>query len=426
MNTYALSLSLISTAQMQSTLAFKKLLKNSPSAKMISPKQIKKSAPNQKDELQRSYALPRGRWIRDEILCKDAAGVAHTLGKYGVAIMPGVVSRSQCETDFDAVMRDLEKIVPTFKYADSRTWPNLRRDGHALHTMLFQHLGIAWAQSVVNIRQNPKLSQIFAELWTELDRKRVAEKGPYRPEDMLASSDGIAALLNKSDYPYGWYKDGSDWLHCDRSHRSNVTSVQAFVNFCDTRSADVRRNACFEALLGSHQYRKEFIERFPDIPDVEFNLLQTQAHLDFYIVEKKCEVVFVDAKAGDMVFFTSSIVHQGKPAERQPNSDVFAPAVFRRLVVYISMQPRFYATPKDIEKKRKAFDELRGTRHCAARGVELFSYLPRMYSRQQELAAKPLEEHPILNNVGKRQWALETHQIAAKKKQKTQRHLGVF
>jgi len=191
----------------------------------------------------RSYVLPKGRFIRSEILCKDAKDVADNLRTFGVAILPNVISPNDCDAHFEAVMRDMEKIVPTFKYADPRTWHNLRRHGHALHTMLFQHMGVAWMQSVVNIRQKKEFAEIFAQIWTEFDVKR---KLPYRAQDMLMSADGIAVHLNRSDFTHGFHREGHDWLHADKAPSDNVTSVQSFINFCDTRSADVNRNGCLE------------------------------------------------------------------------------------------------------------------------------------------------------------------------------------
>jgi hypothetical protein len=147
--------------------------------------------------------------------------------------------------------------------------------------------------------------------------------------------------------------------------------------------------------------------------DVGFNLIQNQQQLDFFLVEKKCEMAFINAKKGDLVFWSSATVHQGKGAERQAHSDMFAPAVFKRLAVYISMQPLEYATVKDIAKKRKAFEELRATHHPASRHVELFPFLPRMYG--QEMVATPLISPPLLNEQGMRQWALPKNH----KRQKT-------
>ena len=371
----------------------------------------------------RVYVLPKARFIREEILCKDAKDVADMLCVYGVAILPGVVSPKECDAHFDAVARDMETIVPTFKYDTPSTWQNLRRHGHAIHTMLFQNLGVPWLPSIVKIRQNPEFARIFAELWSELDAKNT-----YRASDMLMSADGIAFHLNRSDFAHGFHREGHDWLHADKAPSDNVTSVQSFLNLCDTRRAaapsdnvtsstqsfldiirgraDVHRNGCLEVILRSHNFRKEFGERFPSRKDVGFNLIENQEQLDFFLVEKKCEMAFVDAKKGDIVFWGSATWHQGKAAEKQPHSDVIAPAVFKRLAVYVSMQPRSYATPKDIEKKRKAFEELRATHHPAARHVELFPLLPRTYG--QPLVAQPLAAHPELDEQGRRQWAI-TH-----------------
>lgn len=352
----------------------------------------------------RAYRVPKGRWIRDELLCADGKSASAMLAARGVAIIPGVMDPSLCPATFDAVMRDMETIVPSFKYDIPSTWPNLRRDGKALHTMIFQHFGVAWLQSVVNARQNPQISQIFADIFSDLDSTQ------YLPRDMLMSADGICAYINSSKSLSGYYQDGHDNLHTDQEATNEINCVQGFINIVNSRYEGVSRNACLEVVLQSHLFSKQYAERFPETKNNRFNLIQNQQQMDFLRTECGCEVVHIDALAGDLVLWHHHTFHQAKEAERPKYSQGEDVAV-KRMTIYVSLQPYIYAQTKDILKKRKAFDSLDSTDHNASRGVSTFPRWPRNYGHA--LIAQGLTTRPILNDQGKRQWALP---IMTKKK----------
>ena len=279
---------------------------------------------------------------------------------------------------------------------------------------------------------------------TTTEEVKAVPPKPLQLNEMLCSSDGISTYLNTPDSRARFFRRDTHWLHWDRKPQlpcsssssaststassqfsspsstppdtNNKTkkpklmaipeettmgakekkkqekeedlakwSVQSFINLFDT----IEGGAAFHCFPKSHLHQTEFAERF-DEKD-RFNLLKNQAQADFFIKEKGCENVCIQAKRGDMVFWDSRTIHCGRVADRDhifsriyndDDDDAKEPAVtpqsLRRCVIYVSMQPRVLATERDLELKRRAHEQLRSTTHNAASGVELFPIYPRV------------------------------------------------
>jgi len=92
---------------------------------------------------------------------------------------------------------------------------------------------------------------------------------------------------------------------------------------------------------------------------------------DFYL-NKGCTEYAVKAGVGSMVFWDSRTIHQGKEPEKTREQENF------RIVVYVCMMPRNMSNDKALEKKKKAFNQLRVTNHWA-NNPKLFPKVPRTY-----------------------------------------------
>ena len=107
--------------------------------------------------------------------------VRSTLDKYGVAVVPNVLSPKELEEMRDGMFSYLEYITQNFEVPidrnDSKTYKEyfniLPNRG-----MLMQFWQIGHAQFVWNLRQNPKIAEIFARIWD------------CTPEELLVSFDG--------------------------------------------------------------------------------------------------------------------------------------------------------------------------------------------------------------------------------------------
>ena len=329
---------------------------------------------------------------RERFLARDAAEASRLLRDTGIAVVPGLLDAAETARALDGLYGALEEAFPLFRRDRPDTWRQLRDNG-AKHAMLLQTHGLGWCQAAVDVRQSPAMAQFWADLWTQRLLGRAEEEPPVEPSELLSSSDGVSVYLNRPEERGGFHRPGHDWLHWDRRPGDRMPSVQGFVNLLPTASAGA---AAFEALAGSHRRQKAFVEAFPEAADKRFFLLQTQAQADFYA--RTCEHVCIAAAPGDLVLWDSRLIHCGRAALRG------AQAPLERAVIYVSMQPRVLATPRDLELKRRAFARLLSTSHNAAAGVELFPKYPRVRCpRDQELhdLSRPVARAPALTPLGR-------------------------
>ena len=133
-------------------------------------------------------------------------------------------------------------------------------------------------------------------------------------------------------------------------------------------------------------YFKE-IERFDrQLSRFEFNKEQ----IDFY---KDCPMHCVKAAKGSVIMWNSKTVHCGIESFRGREKTNI------RCVVYLCYLPRNKATEKDLEKKRKAFNNQRMCSHWANK-AQLFPKNPRTYGGS--LPNVTTFPKPVLTELGKK------------------------
>lgn len=300
-----------------------------------------------------------------------------TLEKYGVAIIPSVLDKEECAHLEKGVWNYYEHI--TFNRMD-RTKPATWREFYNLlpnHSMLNQHWGVGHAQYAWDARQNPKLVEPFATLWG------------VRTDDLLVSFDGSSFHLPPETTNKGWYRNS--WLHTDQRLCDNsFQCIQSWVTPLEVRPGD----ATLTCLVGSHKFHGEFATRFEltELKSDWYKLDGPEEH-DFFLKEKQCEQVCITCPAGSLVFWDSRTIHAGMealPSRPQPNI---------RMAIYLCYVPRTRATPKQIEKKRKAFKELRTTSHWPEK-AKLFSKVPQTYGRP--LPVVNSIDPPVLTDLGRK------------------------
>jgi hypothetical protein len=364
---------------------------------------------------------------RDKYLVRDFKNplqIQQMLDEYGVCIFPNLFSPEETRKTFQEITAELEKHIPGFKYGDIDTW-HLVRQAKATHGMILQNFGLGWLPSVVNARTKKRCISIFLRLYTYLDftSKGIMDKR-YSKWDMFSSADAFSMYLNP-DYvpntkkiqdlfstPYrpntaGYHRPGFDWLHWDQSPNCPIHSYQGFVNLLDVTTMPGRHNATFTFLESSHLHQRQFWTQFIRSENPRFFRLEKQDHFDFFNLSKSCAYKALDLQAGDFVLWNSRLVHQGRTAVKPHASQLQMGRGFERSVVYVSMQPKKYATDLDKKKKRKAFEELRTTTHEASYGVSLFTKFPRIFSAQEKKMLDegkmgvPVTTHPDLNPLQK-------------------------
>ena len=312
--------------------------------------------------------------------CNSVSEVMDKLRDYGVAILPNVLDTAEIEAMRTGMWDYLEWITADFpkpiRRDDPTTWRELRQL-YPKHSMLIQQWSVGHAQFIWDLRQNPKIAQIFSQIWN------VPE------ENLITSFDGASFHMPPETTGTGWFR-GKSWLHTDQSYlRNSFECIQSWITAYDVNPGD----ATLTFLEGSHGYHDAFRDRFEIKDKSDWFMLETPEHYDFYMKEHGCQQKYIQCPAVSMVFWDSRTIHCGQEAIRnraKPNM---------RCVAYICMTARSKATPKILEKKQKAFHEVRTTNHWPHK-PKLFPTAPRTYG-QPLPQVRPLPV-PQLNELGRR------------------------
>jgi hypothetical protein len=241
--------------------------------------------------------------------------------------------------------------------------------------MLLQHWNVGHAQVCWNVRQNPKVVDIFASLWKT------------KPEDLLVSFDGLSFSLPPEVTKRG-YNRNNTWYHSDQSFlRNDFECIQSWVTGLDINNGD----ATLAFMEKSNQYHKAFkewkVENGDTIDKADWYKLNKDEE-QFYL-NKNCTYKQITCPKGSLVFWDSRTVHCGVEATMGRTSPNF------RAIIYLCYLPRHLYSAAEIRKRKKAFLELRTTNHW---GKKLFGKNPRTYGKELPLITKI--NPPIVNEIG--------------------------
>jgi hypothetical protein len=310
----------------------------------------------------------------------DANNLRATLEKYGVAIIPNVINAEECDDMVNGMWNFLEHISSEWeipiKRNDMASWKQYR-NLFPLHSMLVQHWNIGHAQFIWNLRQNPKIIDIFSKLWN------------VEPDGLLSSFDGASFHIppEMMGGKAGWFKNS--WLHTDQSYtRNDFECVQSWITGYDVNRGD----ATLKFLESSNVYHKQFAEKFNKKDKIDWQKLNEE-EINYYVNELNCKETLIRCSKGSVVFWDSRTIHCGV----EPLKDRAEPNF--RCIAYLCYMPRLLCSEQNIKKKIKAFEGLRTTSHWAHRCV-MFPKYPRTYGKKI-LEIKQIDA-PILSDIGKK------------------------
>jgi hypothetical protein len=306
-------------------------------------------------------------------------GVMKTISKYGIAIIPKLLDSTETSEMIDSMWTYLETVSKNFEIPIDRnyktTWIQFKELWPMYH-MQMQHWKIGHAQFVWNLRQNPKVLEVFSKIWG------------VSPEELLVSFDGASVHMPPEITGIGW-EQGIPKLHCDqRLSNNDFECIQSWVTANDINPGD----ATIAFYERSHTLHKEFAETFNySMKKDDWHALN-DSERDFYT--KRCgKYKSITCPAGSMVLWDSRLIHCGqRPLASRPSMNI-------RLVVFLCYMKRSCITKANLEKKKKAFNEMRMTSHWPCK-VKLFGKKP--YTR-----GNPLEDirdisPPVLSSIGRR------------------------
>jgi ectoine hydroxylase-related dioxygenase (phytanoyl-CoA dioxygenase family) len=307
-------------------------------------------------------------------------GVRETVAKYGVAIVPDILDKGELKSMRNGMWDFLEHITQNETLPISRWNTKSWREFSKLypkHSMLLQNWQIGHSQYVWDIRQNPKVAEVFSKIWE------------CEPDDLVSSFDGASVHFPPELTRKGWFR--KLWYHTDQSFLNpEFNCIQSWVTAHDVNEGD----ATLSFLEGSNKFHSEFQKEF-HITDKSnwFKLSDEEKHIPFY-KSLGCEEKKIKCKKGSMVFWDSRTIHCGsEPLKNREKMNM-------RNIVYICMMPRSLATPSIMKKRIKAFEEVRMSSHWPAKGFKLFPVNPRTYGG--DLPNTEDVTDPILTDLGRK------------------------
>ncbi len=115
--------------------------------------------------------------------------LSKTIELYGIAIIPSILDGTECKNMENEMWNYLEYItqkwVTPINRLDKTTWEML--DKLTKNSLLFECWNIGHCQMAWNVRQNPKIVNVFAKFWN------------VEPEELITSFDGTSfELLQKT------------------------------------------------------------------------------------------------------------------------------------------------------------------------------------------------------------------------------------
>jgi ectoine hydroxylase-related dioxygenase (phytanoyl-CoA dioxygenase family) len=301
------------------------------------------------------------------------------INKYGVAIIPNVLNNEECDEMNNGMWNTLETLTKNWEKPINRNSVDSWREMQKLypkHSMLIQNWSIGHAQYIWNIRQNPNIIDIFAKIWN------------CNRDDLLVSFDAVSYHLPPESTNLGWYR-GRNSYHTDQSYLdSDFKCIQGWVTGYDVDEGD----ATLSFLESSNKYHKDFKDEFEITVKDDWRKLN-EKEIEFYVEGKDCLAKRIKCPKGSLVLWDSRTIHCGSEAIRSRKKPNF------RNVVYVCYEPRSHCKEKMLEKKRKAFEEMRMTSHWPCK-IKLFPKNPRTYGGpiyQVEELPKP-----VLTDLGKK------------------------
>ena len=315
--------------------------------------------------------------------CCSPEDVRNTLEEYGVAIVPNVLDADECRQMIDGTWNYLEHITQTWSTPISKTDTSTWKQFYKLcpsHGMLMQHFGVGHCQAAWDVRQNPKVIDVYAQMYN------------CSPNELLASFDGMSFCLPPEVTNRGWARDNHSWYHTDQSYLTpQFHSVQSWVTAYDVNPGD----ATLTVFQGSHRFHGEFQAHF-DITDKANWFKLTKEQEQFYL-DKGCIKTHIVCPAGSMVLWDSRTIHCGANPSKLREFSNF------RLVSYVCYKPRDHSDKKrlakQIKKKQDAYWALRTTTHTPD-NIKMFSLQPNCYNPANRPPPTTPIDYPTLTELG--------------------------
>jgi hypothetical protein len=293
------------------------------------------------------------------------------LDKNGVAVLQNILTENECLYFRNQIWDEIKHVSQNrFDINNENTW-NEFYNFNPFHSMLLHHFSLGHMQPIWEIRQHPKVYQVFEKIWN------------VNVNDLIVSFDGLSIHLPPEKTNRGWYE--SNWFHTDQSSKKiGKHCIQGLINLYPVNNGD----ATLSILEKSHHLHESFFKDNQINNSSDWYQLKDN-DLNYF---KSCDpsAIKVD-DIGSMILWDSRTFHQGIESNINRQAENF------RMAIYITMMPRSTINdPLTLIKKQKAFKNLKLTSHWANSNFT-FPKKPKICLYEFNLI-----HQPVLNDIGKR------------------------
>ena len=250
----------------------------------------------------------------------------------GYTVVRDVISHEDC----DDAIRQYHVWLSQFKEG---TWPNSFNG--IIKGYNSGHMKPTWEMRL-------KAKPVFAQIWGT--------------EKLLTSFDSLAIARPPEDGKEQFQEPGKNWLHTDQKESRYGLHAYQGALYLEGQCED---DWTFQVMEGSHVLLHDFFKKYPEAskkaePCCHYALLPEDKN--FY---KDCKIVRVPVPKGGMALWDSRLIH----ANARPLKGRKHPGKFR-YTLFISMTPAIWASEKDLQKKREAYEKAFMTTHWSSTGVD--------------------------------------------------------
>jgi hypothetical protein len=269
-----------------------------------------------------------------------------TIEKHGVAVIPNLLNDEECDNMVNSMWDYLEHITQDWKEPikrnDETTYKNIYNlfQKNISIKMIVKFWGIGHCKMAWDLRQNPKIVNVFANFWN------------VKPEELLVSFDASSFHFPPEITGDEFWTKQYRWYHTDQSYTTNnFTHLQSWITGLDVNEDD----STLAFLENSHNYHKEFADYY-DIKDPNDWYILNKDELDFYY-KKGCKEKIISCPKGSLVLWDGRTIHCGL----EPSKNRIKPNF--RCITYLCYMPRKFATDEEIIEKQQIFNSMLTTTH---------------------------------------------------------------
>ena len=297
---------------------------------------------------------------------ENVTAMLQHLDEHGYAVIANVVpTQSDIEHAKTLFWEFAEKASPQLKRYDVSTWdnenwltPKLASAG-IIGSPEFSHSEFTWYG-----RQLPKVRKAFSAVWNHCPE-----------EDLIVSYDAGNAFRPWQINP-SWTTKGN-WWHTDQNslikdkQRKGKVCIQGLITYMDVDADTIGGFCC---IPGTHVHHSDMCER---TPYAHQNLTDYVKIDPMDPLLTSAPAILPLAKGGDLIIWDSRLIHANTPGLKAPYNDPENPILsppkkiwtkkiplgieeekkdmLLRLVTYVCMVPRHFATPSALDTKKLAF-----------------------------------------------------------------------